>query len=180
MDAFNIRSLSSPKLRTLKLAVVVAVLFCTVLLLWPFSETAQTAILCLTKPQPSPEPGSITVPPLGGEKTPPLLLQPTADWKKFAYVQYATVPDYLCNSVLIFASLNETESKADRVLLYPETWSANVSESNSVQTKLLAIARDEYRVILKPIKVQRKNSADGTSPTTSPHHHCLTDANRND
>lgn len=179
MDAFNIRSLSSPKLRTLKLAVVVIVLVFTVLLLWPFSETAQTAILCLTKPQPSPEPGSITAPPLGAEKAPsnPLLLQPTADWRKFAYVQYATVPDYLCNSVLIFASLNETESKADRVLLYPETWSANVSESNSVQTKLLAIARDEYRVILKPIKVQRKNSADCTSPTTSSHYRCLIDAN---
>lgn len=179
MDAFNIRSLSSPKLRTLKLAVVVIALVCTVLLLWPFSETAQTAILCLTKPQPTPESGSITAPPSGAEKAPgnPLLLQPTADWKKFAYVQYATVPDYLCNSVLIFASLNETESKADRVLLYPETWSADVSKSNSVQTKLLAIARDEYRVILKPIKVQRKNSADCTSPATPSHYRCLTDAN---
>lgn len=177
MDAFNIRSLSGPKLRTLKLAVVVIVLICTVLLLRPFTETAQSAILCLKKSLPSPEPDheSIAAPPLKIEKPSgdPLLSQTTIDWRKFAYVQYATVPDYLCNSVLIFASLNETDSKADRVLLYPENWSANVNESNSVQTRLLTIARDEYRVILKPIKVQRKNSADCTSlPQSHPHYRC--------
>lgn len=166
MDAFNIRSLSAPKLRTLKLAVVVIVLICTILLLRPFTETAQTAILCFKQTLPSPE---LKTTPLLEIDTPAAsenlqLAQITVDWKKFAYVQYATVSDYLCNSVLIFASLNETDSKADRVLLYPENWSANVSQSNSVETRLLAIARDEYRVILKPIKVQKKNSADCILP----------------
>lgn len=167
MDAFNIRSLSGLKLRTLKLAAVVIVLICTMLLLRPFTETAQTAISCLKQSLPGPEPEAVPkVMPSMKNNTAvlenPQLVQMTVDWRKFAYVQYATVPDYLCNSVLIFASLNETDSKADRVLLYPSTWSADVSRSNSVETRLLAIARDEYRVILKPIKVQKKNSADCT------------------
>lgn len=172
MDAFNIRSLSGPKLRTLKLAVAVIVLMCTVLLLRPYTETAQTAMRCIQQsrvPGSEPEPESTpkVTSPLQELETVPAnsrLTQTTTDWSKFAYVQYATVVDYLCNSVLIFASLNETDSKADRVLLYPDSWSADVSQSSSVQTRLLALARDEYNVILKPIKVQRKNSADCTSP----------------
>lgn len=176
MDAINIRSLSGPKTRALRLAVVVIVLICTVLLLRPFAKTAQTAALpkqSLPGPEPEatpgPEPEAIP-PPIEKIETvldSPQLTQTTIDWSKFAYVQYATVVDYLCNSILIFASLNETDSKADRVLLYPESWSTDVGQKNLLVTKLLAIARDEYRVKLKPIKVQKKHGGDGTS--SQPH-----------
>lgn len=165
MDAFNTRSLSGPKLRTLKLAVAIILLVCTVLLLWPYTETAQSAMRCIQQSRLSdPESGATSPLEIGAVPENSRFTQTTTDWSRFAYLQYVTVPDYLCNSVLIFASLSETDSKADRVLLYPDTWSADVGKSSSVQTKLLATARDKYHVILKPIKVQKKDSADGASP----------------
>ena len=50
------------------------------------------------------------------------------DWSRFAYVQYATNLQYLCNSVMLFESLCRLDSKPDRLLLYPSSFS---TESNS-------------------------------------------------
>ncbi|RDL38128.1 uncharacterized protein BP5553_05561 [Venustampulla echinocandica] len=80
------------------------------------------------------------------------------DWKTNAYATYVTGGEYLCNAVMIFESLARMESKAARLLLYPNT--AEFSLSNGVgleeNRRLLVKARDEYGVNLVPIKVIHK------------------------
>ncbi|KAH7228732.1 nucleotide-diphospho-sugar transferase [Fusarium oxysporum] len=72
------------------------------------------------------------------------------DWSCFAYTQYVTNSDYLCNSVMFFESLDRLSSRADRVMMYPShMFEAN--NGSSVDTQLLIKARDEYRVKLVPI-----------------------------
>lgn len=73
------------------------------------------------------------------------------NWSDYAYCQYVTNEDYLCNSVMIFESLSRLDAKADKVMMYPEEWSPG--DSNHAG-KLLAKARDEYSVHLVPIQVQ--------------------------
>ncbi|KAK4184884.1 family 8 putative glycosyltransferase [Podospora australis] len=76
------------------------------------------------------------------------------DWSRFAYLQYVTNDNYLCNSLMIFESLHRLGSKADRVMLYPSEVKAD--------NPLLLKARDEYNVKLVPIAVQSKQTADST------------------
>ncbi|CZR39384.1 hypothetical protein FPRO06_03011 [Fusarium proliferatum] len=83
------------------------------------------------------------------------------DWSRFAYTQYVTNSDYLCNSVMLFESLHRFSSRADRVMMYPShMFEAN--NGSSVDTQLLIKARDEYRVKLVPITVQHKDNKDDT------------------
>ncbi|THZ18689.1 nucleotide-diphospho-sugar transferase [Aureobasidium pullulans] len=74
------------------------------------------------------------------------------NWSKYAYTQYVTDPTYLCNSLMIFETLHRLGSKADRLMMYPEQWSA---ESNTSEAGLLRKARDEYNVKLQPVQVKR-------------------------
>lgn len=76
----------------------------------------------------------------------------TVDWSRFAYSQYVTEKNYLCNSLMIFETLHRLGSKAERLMMYPEQWSL---ESDTPETKLLQQARDDYNVKLVPIHVQR-------------------------
>ncbi|THX74408.1 nucleotide-diphospho-sugar transferase [Aureobasidium pullulans] len=76
----------------------------------------------------------------------------TVDWSRFAYSQYVTEKNYLCNSLMIFETLHRLGSKAERLMMYPEQWSL---ESDTPETKLLQQARDNYNVKLVPIHVQR-------------------------
>lgn len=86
----------------------------------------------------------------------------SVDWSRFAYVQYATNHDYLCNSVMVFEILHRLNSKADRLLMYPSNYELDGDpETESSDSRLLRKARDQYDVKLKAIKVQRRNSADG-------------------
>ena len=78
------------------------------------------------------------------------------DWSRFAYTQYVTNTEYLCNSVILFEALERLESKADRVMLYPSNFELDPA-SRSVESQLLMKARDEYKVKLVPIEVQHKN-----------------------
>ncbi|KAH7183166.1 nucleotide-diphospho-sugar transferase [Fusarium flagelliforme] len=83
------------------------------------------------------------------------------DWSQFAYTQYVTNSEYLCNSVMFFEALNRLGSRADRVLMYPAgMWNDNLRLS--IDTRLLIKARDEYNVKLVPIKIQRKEEAEFT------------------
>lgn len=91
------------------------------------------------------------------------------DWSSFAYVQYATNSDYLCNSVMIFETLDRLETRADKVLMYDSTMVAGDLESaESYNAQLLRKARDEYEVQLQPIQVQHKDVASGMSNLGSP------------
>ena len=82
------------------------------------------------------------------------------DWTRFAYVQYVTNLPYLCNSVMLFEALNRLGCMPDRLMMYPDHFSL---EDNSTEAVLLRKARDEYRVILKPIEVQRRTGNDRKS-----------------
>jgi alpha-N-acetylglucosamine transferase len=80
---------------------------------------------------------------------------PDVDWGKYAYVQYVTDPDYLCNSVMIFEALQRMGSQAGRLLMYPSTYSLH--QSSKLEGALLLKARDEYGVTLVPIDVLSKD-----------------------
>jgi hypothetical protein len=86
------------------------------------------------------------------------------DWSRFAYSQYVTNIPYLCNSVMLFETLDRLQSKADRIMMYPSDFSLDESD-NGTESRLLRKARDEYKVKLVPIEVQSRSSgsrSDGT------------------
>lgn len=84
------------------------------------------------------------------------------NWSRYAYTQYVTNAAYLCNSVMIFETLHRLGSKADRVMMYPEKM-MNPTETNptSDDARLLVKARDQYKVKLVPVSVQRRAGAEG-------------------
>jgi hypothetical protein len=90
--------------------------------------------------------------------TPPVLNPDTldVDWSQYAYTQYATNTDYLCNSVMIFEALHRLNSKADRLLLYPSAFSV---DGDSIESKLLSKAKNDYAVKLVPVEIQRNANA---------------------
>jgi len=93
----------------------------------------------------------------------PPVQQGDVDWSQFAYVQYVTNPDYLCNSVMLFESLHRLGSKADRLLMYPATYS--LDKTSAYEGYLLLKARDEYNVTLVPVDIMSKNLSFSKSPT---------------
>jgi len=72
------------------------------------------------------------------------------DWSKYAYIQYATEKQYLCNSIMIFESLSKLQTKAAKVMLYPADWDVG-PEIGTFQSKLLLRAEADYGVELKPV-----------------------------
>ncbi|KAF2828491.1 hypothetical protein CC86DRAFT_437798 [Ophiobolus disseminans] len=86
-------------------------------------------------------------------------------WSDYAYVQYVTDDNYLCNSLMILEALHRYRSKADRILMYSEEW--KVPEQNqrsgniSVEGQSLAKERDLYAAKLVPIKLQSFERAGG-------------------
>ena len=87
------------------------------------------------------------------------------NWGDFAYVQYVTNEKYLCNSLMIFEALYRLNAKADLLMLYPQNWQVpdNDGSESEYESKLLAEARDLYKVILKPIEVRTyENKKDPT------------------
>lgn len=88
-------------------------------------------------------------------------LEQDVDWSRFAYTQYVTDSDYLCNSVMIFETLYRLGSKADRVMMYPYYMlDPEATESDSHAGRLLIKSRDEYQVKLMPIEIQFREGAD--------------------
>lgn len=84
------------------------------------------------------------------------LLKDDIDWSKYAYAQYATTTEYLCNSVMIFEALDRLGSKASRVLMYPSTIDI---DSINVDSQLLLKARDDYNVKLVQVELQHRKDA---------------------
>ncbi|ORY04750.1 nucleotide-diphospho-sugar transferase [Clohesyomyces aquaticus] len=77
----------------------------------------------------------------------------TTDYSHFAYSLYATDSATLCHAVLVFDALERLGSKADRVLWYPNYWDTVVTNSKDRDSQLLVMARDRYRVRLRPEKL---------------------------
>ncbi|KAH6894659.1 nucleotide-diphospho-sugar transferase [Thelonectria olida] len=94
------------------------------------------------------------------QSTPPLHATADVDWSRFAYTQYVTDSEYLCNSVMFFEALHRLSSRADRVMMYPS--SMLESGEDSKEARLLLKARDEFNVKLIPITIQHRNNADAT------------------
>ncbi|KAJ4302621.1 hypothetical protein N0V90_001510 [Kalmusia sp. IMI 367209] len=86
------------------------------------------------------------------------------DWRNFAYVQYVTNENYLCNALMILEALHGSGSKADRMMMYPDNWhvTLNVENESNMASKLLGQARDLYQTKLVPIKVQTSAKGDTT------------------
>ncbi|KAH6896772.1 nucleotide-diphospho-sugar transferase [Thelonectria olida] len=83
------------------------------------------------------------------------------DWSRFAYTQYVTNSEYLCNSVMFFEALHRLGSRADRVIMYPAPM-LQPGETSPSDALLLSKARDDYNVKLVPITIQHKYEGDQT------------------
>lgn len=99
--------------------------------------------------------------------TTPAIPEGHIDWSQFAYTQYVTNTDYLCNSLMIFETLHRLGSKADRLLLYPSTLPENPDDI--VVDQLLGRAKTEYNVKLIPIEEQHKDNVHRNTSLLSPH-----------
>lgn len=83
------------------------------------------------------------------------------DWTRFAYCQYVTDIEYLCNSLMIFESLHRLGSKADRLMLYPHYWEL-YPKVPTWQSKFLHKAQKEYKVHIVPVRVQHFDDGEVT------------------
>jgi hypothetical protein len=82
------------------------------------------------------------------------------DWSRYAYAQYATDREYLCNAVMLFATLDRLGSKAERLLMYPSSFDVDAGNGERIiESGLLQKAKDEYNVNLVPIKVLHRTNA---------------------
>ncbi|KAK3995644.1 nucleotide-diphospho-sugar transferase [Cladorrhinum sp. PSN332] len=63
--------------------------------------------------------------------------------EKFAYVQYATDMDYLCNTIINHARLRFLGVKYDQVLIYPKAW--DDEEKGRRNYKLMQTVRNDHR-----------------------------------
>lgn len=86
------------------------------------------------------------------------------DWSGFAYVQYVTNANYLCNSLMILEALYRLGTKADRIMMYPRQWQVpdSMETATTSEGRFLAQARDDYLTKLIPITVQTFERGDPT------------------
>jgi hypothetical protein len=80
-------------------------------------------------------------------------------WTRYAYIQYVTNTEYLCNSVMLFEILHRLGSKADRLMTYPASMQLDTT-SSSIESRLLLKAQNQYGVKLMPIEVQHRSGGD--------------------
>ena len=93
---------------------------------------------------------------LEGPPAPPLphLNYDKIDWSRFAYTQYATSETYLCNSVMLFETLQRLGSRADRVLFYPKEWDLVVENESDRISQLLVMAKEKLKVQMVPVTIE--------------------------
>ncbi|RTE81852.1 hypothetical protein BHE90_003612 [Fusarium euwallaceae] len=78
---------------------------------------------------------------------------------KFAYVQYATDLDYLCNTLINFYLLRRYGARHDLVLIHPKAW----EEGDSRGAKAIAAIRREHpHINLRPMEVISTQKGDST------------------
>ncbi|KAL8865334.1 MAG: hypothetical protein Q9174_006942, partial [Haloplaca sp. 1 TL-2023] len=88
-----------------------------------------------------------------GPKHTPSFRFKNVNWSHYAYFQYATDTAHLCNSVMIFESLDRLGSIAARVLVYPRKWDTRIEGTSDRISQLLVKARDWYNVKLIPTDI---------------------------
>jgi alpha-N-acetylglucosamine transferase len=138
-------------LRRIRTALIGAVLLHFIVSLSRFADLALPEIHMVAPPQNASGSSSTSI-------------QDKVKWNDFAYVQYITNGDYLCNSLMIMESLQRSRTRADRVMMYPEDWhiSDNNTPNASIESKLLVQARDLYGAKLVPIQIQSFTKGDET------------------
>ncbi|KAF9874585.1 hypothetical protein CkaCkLH20_07722 [Colletotrichum karsti] len=71
---------------------------------------------------------------------------------RFAYAQYATDLNYLCNAVINFNRLERLGTSHDMVLIFPESWTSGTSQ----QAKAIRKVHVEYpEIVLRPFEYLR-------------------------
>jgi hypothetical protein len=85
------------------------------------------------------------------------------DWEKLGYVTYVTDKDVLCNAVMLFESLYRLGSRAQRIMMIPDTeefktqeYSSRSAMEDEMVKRLLGVAEREYGVELVRVRVVRK------------------------
>jgi hypothetical protein len=89
------------------------------------------------------------------------------DWSRFAYSQYTTDTQSLCNALMVFESLHKLGSKADRVLLYPQEWTEGNQDPRTAW--LMQEAKQKFRVKLQAVELlgaDSKTDGKAESPGT--------------
>ncbi|KAI4170264.1 MAG: hypothetical protein LQ348_007137 [Seirophora lacunosa] len=88
--------------------------------------------------------------------------RPKGGWAKVAYVQLVREHLHVCNALMLFAVLEEHESMAQRVIMYPKEWDQKVDGQSPVDPhidtskRLLREAATRYRVMLQPVEPMLK------------------------
>ncbi|KAL8635177.1 MAG: hypothetical protein Q9228_007309 [Teloschistes exilis] len=100
--------------------------------------------------------------------------RPKGGWAKVAYVQLLREHLHVCNAVMLFAVLEEQESLAQRVILYPKEWDekkeakgkGKLDSDPQVETskRLLRQAAKRYKVMLQPIQPMVKIGDESVFP----------------
>lgn len=63
---------------------------------------------------------------------------------------------------MILETLHVLDTKADRIIMYPEKWHVSGANATTTESDLLAQARDQYGTKLIPIEVQTRVRGDST------------------
>ncbi|KAK1978153.1 glucose N-acetyltransferase [Colletotrichum cereale] len=96
---------------------------------------------------------------------------------RFAYVQYATDVDYLCNAVMNFHRLSLLGATHDQVLIFPENW----TRGNAREAKAISKIKQELPdLVLRPfvLLATHKGSATWAKSLNKLHAFDLTDYTR--
>ncbi|KAL9606087.1 MAG: hypothetical protein Q9179_000713 [Wetmoreana sp. 5 TL-2023] len=96
--------------------------------------------------------------------------RPKGGWAKVAYVQLLREHLHVCNAVMLFAALEEQESMAQRVIMYPKEWDQQGKDDKRVDQRvetskrLLRNAAKRYRVVLQPVEPMVKVGKESAFP----------------
>lgn len=84
----------------------------------------------------------------------PSLSFTNVNWKLYAYTQYATDGAHLCNALMVFEALHRLGSKAQRILIYPDSMDTEIKNGRDRDGQLLNMAMRKYNVKLVPMKLE--------------------------
>ncbi|KAL3419592.1 glucose N-acetyltransferase [Phlyctema vagabunda] len=82
------------------------------------------------------------------------------DWAKYKYVMIAATQEQLCGAVTVWSEIELRGSRANRLMVYPSTWSRDEKDPATgeltVTARLLSDAKDKYKAILYPVESLRE------------------------
>ncbi|KAL8996564.1 MAG: hypothetical protein Q9169_003959 [Polycauliona sp. 2 TL-2023] len=94
--------------------------------------------------------------------------RPKGGWAKVAYVQLVKEHFHVCNAVMLFSVLDDQESMAQRVIMYPKEWDAVAKGALDPQIetskRLLRNAAKNYKVMLQPVEPMLRAGEKSTFP----------------